>query len=110
VLKPANPKQYAEKHWHASGSHPKINVNLEKCDETFFPVRFCAIFFPLVYSPDQARTLSVSLEVQKLNWQSFEEVTKVQLQFFSHSLAQAGLDVKDYMEISAFKEQILSDC
>lgn len=54
--------------------------------------------------------MSVSLGEHKLNWQSFEEVTKVQLQFFSHSLAQAGLDVKDYLEISAFKEQILPAC
>lgn len=54
--------------------------------------------------------MSISLEEQKLDRQSFAEVTKVQLQSFSHSLAQAGLDVKDYLEISAFKEQILPGC
>lgn len=110
VLKPANPKQCAEKHWHASGSHPTKNVNLEKCHETFFPSLLLCNIFSLVYSSDQDRTMSISLEEQKLDRQSFAEVTKVQLQFFSHSLAQAGLDVKDYLEISAFKEQILPGC
>lgn len=64
----------------------------------------------LIYVTDQAKTMPVSLGEQKLDWQSLEEVTKVQLKFFSHSLAQAGLGVKDYLEISAFKEQILPAC
>lgn len=74
----------------------------------FFPVCLCAVFSP--YVTDQARTMPVSLGEQKLGWQSFEEVTEVQLKFFSHPLAQAGLGVKDYLEISAFKEQILPAC
>lgn len=60
VLKPANPKQCAEKHWHASGSHPTKNVNLEKCHETFFPSLLLCNIFSLVYSSDQDRTVHLS--------------------------------------------------
>lgn len=75
----------------------------------FSPFTFVQYVFPLAYCPDWARTVCLSVRAET-QLTVFEEVTKVRLQFFPHSLAQAGLDVKDYLEIAAFKEQILLAC
>lgn len=54
--------------------------------------------------------MPVLLGEQKHAYQSFEEVTKVQLKSSFPSLSQSGLSTNGYSEISAFKEQILPAC
>lgn len=76
----------------------------------FFPTFAFVQSVPYACVPDEARTTPVSLGEQKHVWQSFEEVTEVQLKSFFPSLSPSGLSTNGYLEISAFKEQILPAC